>query len=90
VTTGRAAFVRRHVLAREVSATPTPVEPDVGLAFRAAMHQAIMLKICELVEGFLPESDKVMPAIVTHQVNDVYLAVSRAMNLPPATSWLDD
>jgi hypothetical protein len=54
------------------------------------MHQAIMLKICELVEGFLPESDKVMPAIVTHQVNDVYLAVSRAMNLPPATSWLDD
>ena len=33
MTTGLAAFGRRHVLARKVSATPTPVEPGVGLAF---------------------------------------------------------
>jgi hypothetical protein len=32
VTTG-AAFISRHVLAREVSATQACVEPDVGLAF---------------------------------------------------------
>jgi hypothetical protein len=90
VTTGRAAYGLRHVLAREVSATPTPVEPDVGFAFSRSHVPGHLLKICELVEGFLPESDKVMPAIVTHQVNEVYLAVSRAMDLPPATSWLDD
>ena len=33
VMTGRAAFGRRHVFVPEVSASPTPVEPDVRLDF---------------------------------------------------------
>jgi hypothetical protein len=38
----------------------------------------------------MPECDKAMSAAVSHKVNDVYLAISRAMDLPPAESWLDD
>jgi hypothetical protein len=50
----------------------------------------IMLKVCELVEDFLPESDNAMPAVVTVKVNGFCLALSRTMDLPPAGSWLDD
>jgi hypothetical protein len=38
----------------------------------------------------MPESDKAIPAAVSHKVNDVHLTISRAMDLPPAASWLDD
>jgi hypothetical protein len=51
---------------------------------------AIMLAICELVESFLPEDDKVMPADVTVKVGDIDRSLSRAMDLPPAATWLDD
>jgi len=40
--------------------------------------------------NFLPEDDKVMPADVTVKVGDIYRSLSRAMDLPPAASWLDD
>jgi hypothetical protein len=47
-------------------------------------------EVCELIEGFLPEDEKAMPAVIAVKVNDIYLALSRAMDLPPAASWLDD
>ena len=47
-------------------------------------------EVCELIEGFLPEDEKAMPAVIAVKVNDIYLALSRAMDLPPAASWLDE
>jgi len=51
-----------------------------SVQLKLRQRAAIMLKICELIEGFLPESGKAMPVVVTVKVNDVYLAISRSTN----------
>jgi hypothetical protein len=48
-----------------------------------------MPKVCEVAESFLPEGEW-MPADVDQKVNDIYLSLSRAIDQPPAASWLDD
>ena len=60
-----------------------------SVRIKLRQRAAIMLKVCEVVESFLPEGEW-MPADVDHKVNDIYLSLSRAMDLPPAASWLDD
>jgi hypothetical protein len=49
-----------------------------SIQIKLRQRAAIMLMVCELVESFLPEDDKAISL------------VSRAMDLPLGTSWLDD
>jgi hypothetical protein len=50
----------------------------------------IMLKFCELAESHQPETDKAMTHEDELKVDEIYQLLSRAMDLPPAASWLDD
>jgi hypothetical protein len=49
-----------------------------------------MLKLCELAESHRPETDKAMTHEDESKVDEIYQLLSRAMDLPPAGSWLDD
>ena len=50
----------------------------------------IMLKVCELAESHRPETDKAMMLEDELKVDEIYQLLNRAMDLPPAASWLDD
>jgi aminopeptidase C len=50
----------------------------------------IMLKLCELAESHRPDTDKAMTLEDELKVDEIYHLLSRAMDLPPAASRLDD
>ena len=50
----------------------------------------IILNVCELAEGYLPETDKAVTREDELKVDEIYKLLSRAMDLPPAASWLDE
>ena len=61
-----------------------------SVQLKLRQRATIMLKVCELAESRRPESDKAMTPEHEQRVAEIYQLLSRAMDLPPAASWLDD
>jgi hypothetical protein len=45
--------------------------------------------VCELAESYRPETEAMTPEDEL-KVDEIYQLLSRAMDLPPTASWLDD
>ena len=61
-----------------------------SVQLKLRQRATIMLKVCELAESRRPETDKVMTPEHELRVDEIYQLLSRAMDLPPTASWLDD
>ena len=70
--------------------TVQSVQMTDNVQLKLRQRTTIMLKVCELAESYRPETDKAMTPEDELKVDEIYRLLSRAMDLPPAASRLDD
>jgi aminopeptidase C len=70
--------------------TVQSVQMTDNVQLKLRQRTTIMLKVCELAESHRPETDKAMTPEDELKVDEIYQLLSRAMDLPPTASWLDD
>ena len=61
-----------------------------SVQIKLRQRATIVLKVCGLAESHGPETDKAMTSEDELKVDEIYRLLNRAMDLPPAASWLDD
>ena len=66
------------------------VQMTDNVQLKPRQRATIMLKVCELAESHRPETDKAMTPEDELKVDEIYQLLSRATDLPPTASWLDD
>ena len=66
------------------------VQMTDNVQLKLRQRATIMLKVSELAESHRPETDKAMTPEDELKVDEIYQLLSRAMDLPPTASWLDD
>ena len=69
--------------------TVQSVQMTDNVQLKLRQRATIMLKVCELAESYRPETEAMTPEDEL-KVDEIYQLLSRAMDLPPTASWLDD
>jgi hypothetical protein len=59
-----------------------------SVQIKMRQRATILLKVCELAESYRPETDKAMTCQDELRVDEIYRLLNRAVDLPPAASWL--